>query len=117
MTNGVATILGGTNITFLPSTNFTGTAYVGYSISDGHGGTNSALITITVTGPVTPMADIAVLKSGLTNVAAGNAIAYTITVTNMGPLTATNVVLTDLMPSNTTFVSARRWNRLRRRTR
>jgi len=47
-TNGTANIVG-TNVVFLPATNFLGTATVGYSITDGNGGTNTALITISVT--------------------------------------------------------------------
>src|SRR5205823_3509219 len=46
-TNGTAAI-SGTNIVFTPSANFNGTATIGYTISDGNGGTASALITITV---------------------------------------------------------------------
>src|SRR5208282_1027526 len=48
-TNGTATIIGGTNVQFAPTTNFTGTATIGYTITDGIGGTNSSLITIAVT--------------------------------------------------------------------
>ena len=48
-TNGAATILGGTNVQFTPTTNFIGTATIGYTITDGIGGTNSSLITISVT--------------------------------------------------------------------
>src|SRR6266498_4289885 len=46
-TNGTASIVG-TNVVFTPAANFTGTATIGYSISDGNGGTASALITVTV---------------------------------------------------------------------
>jgi len=47
-TNGAANI-SGTNIVFMPTNNFTGTAFIGYTISDGFGGTDTALITINVT--------------------------------------------------------------------
>src|SRR5688572_27445946 len=47
-TNGTAVIVG-TNVVFTPATNFFGIATIGYSISDGNGGTASALITVTVT--------------------------------------------------------------------
>src|SRR5207245_11762633 len=47
-TNGTAVIVGGTNVLFTPAANFNGTATIGYSISDGNGGTASALITVTV---------------------------------------------------------------------
>jgi len=36
-------------VSFTPATNFIGIATVGYSITDGGGGTNFALITINVT--------------------------------------------------------------------
>src|SRR5436190_4347690 len=48
-TNGTA-LISGTNVVFTPATNFNGTATIGYSISDGNGGTASALITVTVSG-------------------------------------------------------------------
>src|SRR5262249_12723845 len=47
-TNGLASIAG-TNVLFTPATNFTGIATMGYTITDGDGGTNVALITINVT--------------------------------------------------------------------
>src|SRR5207253_8694658 len=47
-TSEPAVIVGGTNVVFTPATNFNGTATIGYSISDGNGGTASALITVTV---------------------------------------------------------------------
>src|SRR5439155_15607075 len=54
-TNGTA-IVSGPNVVFTPATNFFGTATIGYSISDGNGGSASALITVTVTagGPNDP---------------------------------------------------------------
>src|SRR5881275_2231672 len=47
-TNGVASILGGTSVLFTPANNFTGSATVGYTISDGNSGTATALITVNV---------------------------------------------------------------------
>jgi uncharacterized repeat protein (TIGR01451 family) len=54
-TNGTATIAG-TNIVFTPTTNFLGVATIGYTITDGIGGTNQSLITVTVTN-VPPVAN------------------------------------------------------------
>ena len=191
-TNGTA-IISGTNVVFTPATNFLGTATVGYTISDGNGGTNSALITISVTnrppvangqivttspntpvaitlagsdpdgdsltfaivtGPtngvlsllntntgavtytpntnstlpdsftflvndgtsnstvatvtiaLSPPADIAVFKVGPASGVAGSNLTYTITVTNIGPAAATNVVVSDQLPVGFAFISA-----------
>src|SRR5581483_9290016 len=48
-TNGIASVINGTNVLFTPATNFIGTATVGYTISDGIGGSATSLITVTVT--------------------------------------------------------------------
>jgi len=47
-TNGTA-VISGTNVLFTPQANFTGTATIGYTITDNVGGTNSSLITVIVT--------------------------------------------------------------------
>jgi uncharacterized repeat protein (TIGR01451 family) len=56
--------------------------------------------------PAIVLADIAVFNSGPTNVIANQIITYTITVTNLGPATATGVVLTDNFSTNVSFASA-----------
>jgi len=48
-TNGTASVAGGTNVSYLPPTNFVGTVTLTYTINDGNGGTASATITVTVT--------------------------------------------------------------------
>jgi uncharacterized repeat protein (TIGR01451 family) len=55
---------------------------------------------------VTAIADVVVGKTGPTSVTTGVNFDYTISVTNLGPLSATNVVVTDLLPTNLVFVSA-----------
>ncbi len=48
--NGTVVIIGGgTNLTFQPAANFTGTTTFTYTISDGNGGTDTATVTMTVT--------------------------------------------------------------------
>ncbi|HZR18272.1 MAG TPA: immunoglobulin domain-containing protein [Verrucomicrobiae bacterium] len=54
-----------------------------------------------------PTADVAVNQSAAPNpVAVGQNLSYTITVSNLGPSTASNLAITDALPSNVTFVSA-----------
>jgi len=55
---------------------------------------------------ITALADVAVFKSGSTNVYAGGVASYTITVSNAGPSTATSVVAQDTLPAGATFQSA-----------
>jgi uncharacterized repeat protein (TIGR01451 family) len=67
-------------------------------------GSNSATATDVVATAV--QADLALSTAASpTTVLAGNDIAYTQTVTNNGPAAATNVVFTEAIPTNTTFVS------------
>lgn len=47
--NGTCVINGGATITFTPTTAFTGTATVNYTISDGQGGSASSTVTVSVT--------------------------------------------------------------------
>ena len=51
-------------------------------------------------------ADLEVEKTGPATVTAGTQAVYTITVTNNGPTTATNVVVTDTLPTGMTFASS-----------
>lgn len=44
-------------------------------------------------------------KSGPTAAAPGNLITYTLTVTNSGNLTATNLIITDTIPPNATYIN------------
>jgi len=101
-TNGTA-VISGTNVVFTPTTNLTGT--VSYTITDGFGGTNSALVTISVTNSTLP-ADIQVFLFGPTNVTVGDGFSYTIVVTNAGPGTAVNTLAQDVLPTNLVFGSA-----------
>lgn len=53
----------------------------------------------------TPVADLAVTKSGPATIVAGNNVTYTVTLTNNGPSAAQNVTLADPLPAGVTFVS------------
>lgn len=58
-------------------------------------------VSITVNG-----ADLAVVKTGPSLVTQGQNLTYHLVATNNGPAAATNVAVTDHLPSNSTFVSA-----------
>jgi len=67
-----------------------------------------AVVTVNVSAVVSPMqtgADLIAIKSASTDVveALGDPITYTITVCNVGPEDATNVVINDTLPAETTF--------------
>src|SRR6185436_6489252 len=47
--NGAVSIMSGTNLFFTPATNYNGIAIVNYTISDGNGGTDSAVVIVTIT--------------------------------------------------------------------
>lgn len=69
--------------------------------------TNPANNTDTETTALTPEIDLAVTKTDSIDPAiAGSLLSYTITVTNDGPSTATNVALSDTLPAGVTFTSA-----------
>ena len=56
---------------------------------------------------VTPAsADLSVVKTGPATIVASTDLAYSLTVTNNGPSDAAGVVLTDVLPAGTTFVSS-----------
>src|SRR5206468_3745245 len=59
-----------------------------------------------VTTVVGELADLSVAKTGPATVNAAGSITYSLTTTNNGPSTASNVVVTDNLPAGVTFVSA-----------
>ncbi|MEP7043596.1 MAG: hypothetical protein ABI843_11070 [Dokdonella sp.] len=60
----------------------------------------------TVATNVTAVANLQVSKTGPVTATAGQAVTYTLTVTNAGPSAATNVSLADPTPAGLTYVSA-----------
>ncbi|HWW00693.1 MAG TPA: Calx-beta domain-containing protein [Candidatus Acidoferrum sp.] len=82
----------------------TNSAFVTNSVVDLNPDDNVASAVVLVT---TPIADLAVSLAGVPNpVLSGNNLTYTITVTNLGPATATSVSVTDTLPPGVNFISA-----------
>ena len=100
-TNGIATIVGGTNVSFTPTLYFTGTATIGYTVTNANGKSTS-LITVTVL----PVADLRIGKTGPASVLAVSNLTYSINVTNFGPAAASSVIITDTLPNGVSFSSA-----------
>lgn len=68
---------------------------------------NTANNTASVSTAVIASADISIMMADAPDpVLAGDAVTYTLTVTNTGPSEATGVTLTNALPAGTTFVSA-----------
>jgi uncharacterized repeat protein (TIGR01451 family) len=65
-----------------------------------------SLPVVTSVTSVTPIADLIVLLSGPSNVTVGDSFVYTIVVTNGGPSTASNIVVSNNLPAGLTFNSA-----------
>ena len=67
--NGMAAIIG-TNLSFIPASNFIGTATIGYTVQDNLGNTSSATITVTVTNrpPLASPDSYTVLPNSVNNV-------------------------------------------------
>lgn len=71
------------------------------SANEGAAGDEASTSNTTLLG----IADLSITKTGPEDVAQGMAFAYQITVTNNGPLAATNVTVTDTLPAGVTFDS------------
>ena len=68
---------------------------------------NLANNTSTVTTQVSPLVDLAIVKSASPNPAiAGAALTYALNATNNGPSNATGVTITDTLPAGVTYTSA-----------
>jgi uncharacterized repeat protein (TIGR01451 family) len=82
-------------------TSIANTANISSSTNDPNSANDASMTTATANAS----ADVAVTKTGAAAVEANTDLTYTITVTNNGPSDASTIVLTDAVPTNTTFVS------------
>jgi uncharacterized repeat protein (TIGR01451 family) len=105
---GTLNSAGKTNVTIVVTTTISGsitnTAEVSSAVLDLVTNNNTA-VAVTTVNPA--HADLAVSKTDSPDpVGAGSNLTYTVTVTNIGPNTATSVMLADTLPTSVTFVSA-----------
>jgi uncharacterized repeat protein (TIGR01451 family) len=101
---GFATLTIQVNVTAAAGVTFTNGAVVTSSTPDTNNANNTATASTTVSSSA--QADVAVTKSDSPDpVTVGNDLTYTMTVTNNGPSTANDIVLSDSLPTGTTFVS------------
>jgi uncharacterized repeat protein (TIGR01451 family) len=101
---GFATLSIAVNVTAPGGTSLTNTAVVTSATPDTNIGNNQAS-TSTIVGAVA-LADLSITKTDNPDpVGVGGDISWTITVNNAGPAAAANVVVSDPLPTGTTFVS------------
>jgi serine/threonine protein phosphatase PrpC len=85
--------------TYSPSAGYSGADAFSYDVSDGHGGTDTASVAVTVSAVVAG-ADVSIEKLELVNpVAVGNDGGYQLVVHNGGVTAATTVTVTDPLPA------------------
>ncbi len=92
-------------VTFVPDPAFSGLSAIDYTITDDFGQlSNLATIAVTVAPPI---ADVTITEAGPATITPGPTarVAYTLTVTNLGPQSAASVIVNDATPSGVTFVS------------
>jgi len=85
-----------------PGTTFTNVATV-TSSTDPNDENNSSAASFTT--PSAPQADVFATKSGPANALPNSDVPFVIVISNAGPAEAQNVILTDTLPGNMTFVS------------
>ena len=88
----------------------TNTATISGNQTDSNPANNTATATTLVLQPihneVIPQTDLAIIKTASpTSVYVGGLLTYTLAVTNWGDSAATGVIVTDVLPTNVTFVS------------
>lgn len=108
ISNGTATL--SLHLTAGPPGVLTNTVSVLGIEQDPNTNNNTAVSLLTVqpvgTPGSVPIADLSVWQTAPTNLALGQLLTYSLTVSNAGPYAATNVMLTDTLPAGAAFVGA-----------
>jgi len=91
-------------VTYTPNTNYLGTDSFTFTVNNGQ--TNSAPAIVSITVVPGAGADVQVILSGPDIATVGDAFTYTNVVTNAGPATAVNTLVTNVLPANLVFASA-----------
>ena len=101
--NGTASTDGST-VLYTPALAFVGSDTFTYTVTDGNGGFANATVSMTVTPKQIDLA-VTIVESADSSLVE-DTLVYTMTVINNGPQDATDVVLTDILPQGTTFITA-----------
>jgi uncharacterized repeat protein (TIGR01451 family) len=100
-TSAVVTVKTKADVGFLGT--ITNTAFATTTSSETNIGNNSASASATIS----PMADLSIAKtSSADSIPAGGSLTYTLTVTNLGPSTSTQAVITDTLPTGLTLIAS-----------
>ncbi|MCD0175060.1 DUF11 domain-containing protein [Deinococcus sp. 14RED07] len=91
-------------LTFRPTAGFSGNATFTFTATDNNGATDLTPATYTV--PVSSITDLSVTKTGPAYAVPGEALTFTITVTNTTAVPAAAYTVTDTLPTGLTFASA-----------
>ncbi|HMF95002.1 MAG TPA: hypothetical protein VKE96_11940 [Vicinamibacterales bacterium] len=75
------------------------------TVTPGPGASDPSSANNTDSDQLTPQADVVITEIGPASIVPGNAVVYTITVTNRGPSNAAAVIVSDPTPADLTFVS------------
>ena len=93
--------------TYTPDANFNGTDEFTYQLCDANGDCSTATVSVTVNHVTLSQANISVYKNVSDQTPkVGETVTFTITASNSGPYDASNVSVTDVLPSGYTFVKA-----------
>lgn len=95
---GYAVIIGASLLIFFLLLSNGGATYAASTVQDA--------APSTIKGPLAETADLVIAKDAPDSLLAGDLLTYTLTVTNTGPYSATNVIVTDTLPAELDFISA-----------